>query len=157
MIYTIENKNGKFEILFDDEDYYNIVNNNWKIQLSNSHTKFPYCKLYKYVKKKRIYMQAHRLIMDCPTDKVVDHINHNTLDNRKCNLRVCTKRENSHNILTNTSGFPCINFHKRFNKWRAYTTNRSKHIHLGYFNTKEEAINRYKEYIRKVGSLGDNR
>lgn len=39
----------------------------------------------------------HRLITDCPTEKVVDHKNHDTLDNRKCNLRICTIQENTRN------------------------------------------------------------
>ena len=43
----------------------------------------------------RVYL--HRVIMDCPDDKVVDHINHDTLDNRKSNLRIVTVSENQQN------------------------------------------------------------
>lgn len=45
--------------------------------------------------KKRIHM--HRLIKNCPDGKVVDHINHNRNDNRKCNLRICSQFENMQN------------------------------------------------------------
>lgn len=45
----------------------------------------------------RTTRRVHRLIMDAPEDKVVDHINRNRLDNRRENLRVVSTRENNLN------------------------------------------------------------
>ncbi len=42
--------------------------------------------------RKQVYM--HRVIMGNPPGKEIDHINHNGLDNRKRNLRICQHREN---------------------------------------------------------------
>ena len=49
-------------------------------------------------------IKLHRYLMNCPNNKDIDHINHNTLDNRKFNLKVCSRTENNHNlgIRTNT-------------------------------------------------------
>ena len=48
--------------------------------------------------KQRISILLHRLIMNAPEDKEVDHIDGNKLNNMRSNLRICTRMENSHNI-----------------------------------------------------------
>ena len=86
--------------------------------------------------------------MNCPDGMVVDHINLNPLNNRKSNLRICTKQQNEMNRPTrshNTSGVTGVSKHKQTNKWRAYIEYNQKYIHLGLFNTKEEAIKARKE------------
>ena len=66
---------------------------------------------------------------------VVDHINHDTTDNRKCNLRVCTQQENTRNRASSGVSKRCDT-----NRWEAYVFMANKKIHLGYFATKEEAL-----------------
>ena len=90
----------------------------------------------------------HRLVMDCPSDMVVDHINHNKFDNRKSNLRVCTQQQNMMNQSTkktNTSGCSGIYLDRRVNKWVAQITYNYKQISLGHYKTKEEAIEARKQ------------
>ena len=75
-----------------------------------------------YINCMRVRM--HRLIIgeeNIPEDMVIDHINHNTRDNRRCNLRVVTKRQNSLNSrmqYNNTSGYPGVGLVDN-NKWNA--------------------------------------
>lgn len=52
---------------------------------------------YTYNKKTKSKMYLHRFIVNCPKGKVVDHINHDKNDNRRCNLRICTQKENLRN------------------------------------------------------------
>lgn len=89
-------------------------------------------------KDKKIYM--HRILMNPPTGKVVDHINGDKLDNRRSNLRICNHAENLRNhkpLRNNTSGF--IGVSRSNNKWRAYAGPRDSVKHLGTFDTPEEA------------------
>lgn len=103
-----------------------------------------------YVNSKNIML--HKLIMDCPKNKVVDHINHDPLDNRKSNLRICSQNENRFNSRIrkdNTTGYPGIMFIKKSNKYRAKITKNGITHNLGYFNTLEEAIKVRKEAEEK--------
>ena len=75
--------------------------------------------------------------------KNYDHINRNELDNRKENLRECTKSENAMNCPikeNNTSGFTGVSFDKKQNKWHSYIGINGKRINIGKFNNKDDAI-----------------
>ena len=66
-------------------------------------------------------LSMHRVILLTPPTKETDHINGNTLDNRRCNLRVCTKSQNQMNRQlspTNKSGFKGVHWDRYRNKWR---------------------------------------
>lgn len=90
------------------------------------------------------WRRIHRLIMGV-TDKdiVVDHINHNGLDNRKSNLRICTSGQNTCNCLTsknNKSGHKGVYWSKERKKWCAQISINNKTKGLGRYDTIEEAI-----------------
>ena len=84
-----------------------------------------------------IYLMHHKHLPE-----FVDHLNGNHLDNRLENLRAATKGENNRNAKIrkdNKSGVKGVGLHK--GKWRARINVNGVQIHLGYFNTKEEAEN----------------
>jgi hypothetical protein len=90
---------------------------------------------YAYRSKKRVILM-HRAIMGEPTGKVVDHINHDTLDNRRDNLRTCTWRESNFNRLrqsNNRSGYIGVFWDKWHNRWKAMITVDGKQVRLGSF------------------------
>ncbi|AAP58725.1 57R [Xanthomonas phage Xp10] len=90
--------------------------------------------------------QAHRLAWflskgTWPSQQL-DHINGIKTDNRIVNLRECTDAENKQNrgkSSNNTSGVPGVGWHKQRKKWRAQIKVNGKNIHLGWFDTIEEA------------------
>lgn len=92
----------------------------------------------------------HRLIMNNnDSNVVIDHINRDKHNNCKSNLRICSFSDNTLNSkirIDNTSGYKGVSFNKRYNKWESYITINYKRIHLGKFNTIEEAIQARKNY-----------
>ena len=97
--------------------------------------------------KKCIFM--HRLINKTPKGFDTDHINRNTLDNRKENLRTATRSQNEINKglrKDNKTGFKGIRYVVKIKRWTAYIGINKKFKHLGCFKTKKEAIE-----CRKVG------
>jgi len=82
----------------------------------------------------------------------VDHINGNTLDNRKNNLRICSRTENSRNTKlskNNSTGYKGVTYYKRDGKYVAKITVDRKRIHIGYFTTLIEAATAYDLMARK--------
>jgi len=95
----------------------------------------------------------HRAIMNAPEGAVVDHINHNSLNNRRGNLRLCTQKQNSRSAGPNRRGssrFKGVYFLKRTGKWLATIGYHGKTIHLGSFDDEIEAA---KAYDRKAREL----
>jgi len=86
-----------------------------------------------------------------------DHINHNKSDNRISNLRELSNQENTqHQQLSsrNTSGFKGVCWQKDRKKWRARITLNKKELHIGYFDTKEEAYSAYKNKAQELNEKG---
>jgi hypothetical protein len=94
----------------------------------------------------------HRFITNAPPGTEVDHKNHDTLDNRDCNLRVCTKAQNQWNAKPrkdNVTGYKGVAWHKATQKWVAHIkANGIKH-HLGLFKTIREAVIAWNEAALK--------
>jgi len=100
---------------------------------------------------KIIYMHREVLSMDGSIE--LDHINGNTLDNRKANLRVCTSRQNSRNSRKRkgcSSRFKGVFWSKNTGKWRASIKNSVKRIHLGYFESESQAAKAYDEKAKEL-------
>ena len=94
--------------------------------------------------KAALYVSMHRFLTKCPDGYMVDHINGNSLDNRRTNLRTVTNRENQQNRTVHREGRLCgCTYRKRIKKWEAQIRINKSQKHLGYFKTEIEAHQAY--------------
>jgi len=114
-----------FSFLIDDEDFERVSQYKWFLDRDG------------YVIGSKGSRKLHSFLIGKKEGFVVDHINRDKLDNRKCNLRHVTQHEN---CLNRPRGIGVYLKPERNNKWIARIKFKGKNIHLGYFNTKSEAL-----------------
>jgi AP2 domain/HNH endonuclease len=96
----------------------------------------------------------HRVILDANPGQIVDHINRNTLDNRRANLRFATISQSNQNtrVLTtrNKSGFRGVSLVRATKKWRVVISLNGRNIDLGRFACIKDAALAYDTAARKL-------
>jgi hypothetical protein len=138
--------------LVDDEDFELVSAHKW-YALWDPHTKSFYA--VTHLRKptgKQTGLYMHRLIMDAKKGEQVDHIHHQTLDNRRSELRLCTPSQNGCNTgmrSTNTSGFTGVSRQTGCSKWKAQIRVNGKVKYIGYFDTPELAYEARLAAVRK--------
>lgn len=153
-IYIKSPKYGLKVMLIDLEDLHKIKDKVNSITLwVQKHNTYAACKI-----EQKNYA-IHRVILDYPEGLYIDHINHNGLDNRKSNLRICNNMINQQNRKVNKnskSGVIGVNWHPD-GYWVAKIKANKKNISLGYFRNKKEAIQARKiaelKYFTKIQAL----
>lgn len=135
--------------LVDDEDYALVSQFKW-------HACYDKSKDGWYARSSRGkgppgLVNMHRLIMQ-PGQLEVDHVNGDSLDNRRSNLRLCTRRQNSmnqKNHKNSTSKYKGVSWYTRENCWRAAITVYGNYKLLGYFDNEKEAAQAYRVAAQK--------
>jgi hypothetical protein len=126
---------GGHYALVDAEDFEWL--NQWRWYLGNG---------YAIRMEKGKIISMHRQIMQPPKRMLVDHINHQKEDNRRVNLRVCTRLENMYNRSKrrgSVSRFNGVTYKKSQRKWVGTVWFRGKVIWSAYFNDEIEAARAY--------------
>lgn len=126
--------------IFDIDDYEKIKKYHW-YEESNGYIRSS-------SKKKKDRFHIHRLIMGFPDSMNIDHINHNTFDNRKSNLRAVTVSQNAMNHVkgsNNTSGMSGVVWVKNRNKWKCQIKLNGQLIFLGEYDNFEDAEKRRRQ------------
>ena len=92
----------------DDDDFVRVSVHKWSFDPKG----YAFTNIGKRPHRRILYM--HRLILQAPKGKECDHINNNKLDNRRENLRLCTREENSRNrkLFKNATGYKGVYFDK---------------------------------------------
>lgn len=130
----------------DTADRHLVEGRFWHLRGSDRRARYAVCH-----SKERI-LQMHRLIMDASDDVIVDHINGDGLDNRRCNLRLVTQSQNQWNRRSasgSSSSYVGVS-HRGNGRWRAAITKNNKCVWLGTFGSEEEAACAYDVAARKM-------
>lgn len=137
----------KQKLVYDPESG-SIVNRTSGLP-AKSRDRYGYVEVRLKVNGKRFYLRAHRvawfLTHGIWPNKHIDHINGTKDDNRLINLRDVSPNTNMTNLKRIREGDQIVGgfFDKVRNKWKSRIKHKNKHIHLGYFNTKEECLAAY--------------
>lgn len=136
---------GQFALV-DERDYEKLLlMGGWIV--FNSRGK-PYVIRSSKVNGKRKNLFMHRIILSASDADRVDHINGNTLDNRRSNIRICTLSQNGANRpmqQNNTTGYKGVFYDARciYRPYYSKVHYRGKQIRIGCYKTKEEAALAY--------------
>jgi hypothetical protein len=133
--------------LVDDNDYEALSKYKW------------YCSTKGYavrdviVNGKKRSIRMHRIIGGAMCKQQIDHINHDKLDNRKANLRVCTNQQNQFNSppqANSTSSYKGVHWNALLGKWRARIIKDNKPKHLGCFELENDAAIAYNKAAKEL-------
>lgn len=137
VIISCYNKIGNItgKIIIDKDDFDKVKCYQWHVENSRPSIKYAQASISKGT------IRLHKLIMS--SNLQIDHINHNGLDNRKCNLRVCTNAENNRNKdfkRNPLSGHRGIRYNPKTQSYYVRIMVNKKEISLGAYKTIEDAI-----------------
>ena len=144
-------KHGSRELIYDEGDEEFVSRHSWYVWKDPVNKNLYYCRTNITVNGKQKTYRFHRLLLGVTDRKIeVDHINHNGLDNRRENLRVCDRNQNQANARpgsNQSSVYKGVYFKKnrshRPTPWIAQIQVDLRQIHLGCFSTEEEAALAY--------------
>ena len=148
MVKEIPLTQGKVALV-DDKDYEYL--NQWKWYASRR--RYWYAVRTQYINGKPSTIFMHRLILQTPKGMETDHINHNGLDNRRCNLRICTHTENTRHqqkqARVKSSQYKGVHWQKDIKKWQACIRVNMKSVYLGLFTSEIGAAKTYDKAAKK--------
>ncbi len=127
----------------DAQDYPELIKYKWHARIRQGTNLIYAARNTSYREKgqrRKGMVLMHRQIMKTPEGMVVDHINGNGINNRRCNMRNCSQFENTHNCRPRKDGkskFIGVDPHR--NRWRARVCYKGRKQHIGVFDTQVEA------------------
>ena len=136
---------GKYAIV-SLEDYERLNQHRWNTIVANR-TFYA----MRTEKRKSIYM--HNAVLPPPLGYVVDHIDHNGLNNSRHNLQLATPSQNARHrrkkASRSSSKYKGVSFHKKSGKWVSFIRVHGRHTHLGLFDNEIDAAKAYDAAAKK--------
>lgn len=129
--------------IVDDEDYEFLMQWNWYAMQAG---RGAYKKYYAARGSRKKNLRMHQALCPAPEGMETDHINGNSLDNRRCNLRICTHRQNIWNrkaVRGSASRYKGVDWYAASGNWRAYIKLDGKQKHLGCYKSEDDAARAY--------------
>jgi hypothetical protein len=139
--------------LVDEVDYESLNQFKWRARWDRRTQSFYAMRDTPEVDGTRYPIYMAREILNTPRGVRADHRNHDTLDNRRFNLRPATEAQNHQNSRKrrdNTSGFRGVSFQKRSGKWQARIRVNGTRLYLGCHATPEIAAIAYAEAVHRL-------
>ncbi|MFA7361991.1 MAG: HNH endonuclease [Candidatus Kapaibacterium sp.] len=123
--------------LVDDEDYEYLNQFKWAARFSKK-------RYYAHKAKTKESIMMHRFILNPPKNMIVDHIDHNGLNNQRNNLRICNNKQNSYNKQSwGECGYLGVYKRNRNGGYLSRISKDNNSYFLGFFNNKEDAAKAY--------------
>lgn len=143
-----------FTALVDDEDAHLVLPFRWFALRSGNGTRYAARSVTRADGSQAVLLM-HRVILDAPAGLEVDHINGDTLDNRRrTNLRLCTHQQNCWNkkLYRNNHGpgYRGVSWSASSGKWKVQIGHAGRQIFGGYFDDPVEAAKTYDRIIREL-------
>jgi len=135
---------GKF-MMVDVEDVQKVAGIKWYVTWNG------YAMNRSKTQGRNTNLRAHRIIMDTPKGLDTDHINHDKLDNRKSNLKICTRSEN----LMNRQGAKGYYYNQKRSRWVVDCN--SINVFWKQFKTESEAKTFVAEKLSSIGGMKSKR
>jgi len=133
--------------IMDDEDYDWLMGSKWYAHRKPRGDGYYAARHTGSSRCKKIFM--HREIMKTPEGYETDHVNGDGLDNRRLNLRTCSKSQNQHNQSVKRKGtsskYKGVSYYKANGKWGVNLALDGKSLFFGLHDTEEEAARVYNE------------
>ena len=141
---------GKWAIL-DQKDYYRLSGFKWNVN-GNGVNFYAFRNMVVGPGLTRM-KSMHRDIMDAPKGMLVDHRNHDTLDNRSSNLRLATHSQNTCNKQNKRAGcssqYRGVSFDRKRKYWNVQVVLEGKYVFFGRYKSEIEAARAYDAAAKK--------
>lgn len=144
-------KHGRHIVYYDECDHEIVSQYNWCLHKGDT-TLYVRANAWNKETKKSFHPYMHRLILAVVKSQQIDHKDHNGLNNRRDNLRLCNGSENGYNkppALNNSTGYKGVHYYKKRDNYQVNIVVGKKRIHGGYFKKIEDAAKKYNELALK--------